>query len=147
MQLMNDFSSVEKYLKENGTLTYTFKGCSMNPLLKQGRDLFTVVSKTPERCKKYDVVLYRKSASQYVLHRIVEVRDHDYVVQGDNCITKEYGIRDDDIIGVMTSFKHKNKIYSVTDKKYLLYVYVWAAIHPHITFLRQSKSKIRRGPR
>lgn len=130
---MSNQSNIEDYLKENGTLTYTFRGTSMYPLLKQGRDLFTVAEKTPKRCKKNDVVLYRRSEHQYILHRVIAVRSNDYVIQGDNCMTKEYGIRDEDIIGVMTSFKHNGKVYDVTDRRYLIYVRIWTAIHPFIS--------------
>ena len=114
----------------------------MNPLLKQGRDLFTVTLKTSERCRKNDVVLYRTSEKQYVLHRIIKVCSDNYIVQGDNCTTKEYGVRDEDIIGVMTLFQHRGKTYDVTDKRYLLYVNLWTAIHPFITFIRRFKNSI-----
>lgn len=90
-------------------------------MLRQGRDLFTVVPKGPERCKKYDVVLYRRPSDPYVLHRIIEVRPDSYVILGDNCIAKEYGIRDEDILGVLTSFQHNGHTVSVSDWRYRLY--------------------------
>ena len=96
--------TLEECLAENGFLTYRIRGVSMQPMLRQGRDLFTVIPKGPERCKKYDVVLYRRQSDPYVLHRIIEVRPDSYVILGDNCIAKEYGIRDEDILGVLTSF-------------------------------------------
>ena len=49
----------EDYLARYGSLTYKNKGTSMMPLLRQDRDLFTIVKKGPERCSKYDVVLYK----------------------------------------------------------------------------------------
>lgn len=122
---MNNSMTYEQYLAENGSLTYTFKGCSMNPMLKQGRDLFTVKAKTAERCRKYDVVLYRRPPNRFVLHRIVKVREKDYVIIGDNCIKKEYGIKDEDIIGVLTGFVRKGKDYFVSDPRYRLYVHIW----------------------
>lgn len=68
----------------------------MLPMLKQGRDSFTVKKKTTQRCRKYDVILYRRPPDSYVLHRVIAVREHDYVVLGDNCINKEY-VKDSDI--------------------------------------------------
>lgn len=35
----------EEYLEKNGSMTYSNVGVSMMPLLKQGRDLFTVRKK------------------------------------------------------------------------------------------------------
>ena len=120
----------EEYLEKYGTLTYRNVGTSMLPLLKQGRDLFTVEKKTGERCRKYDVVLYRRAQKEYVLHRVIEVRDSDYVILGDNCVRKEYGIRDEDILGVMTSFVRKGKKHSCKELGYRIYSRIWGACHP-----------------
>lgn len=120
----------EEYLQKYSTLTYRNVGVSMLPLLRQGRDLFTVEKKTDRRCKKYDVVLYRRPNSQYVLHRIVKVKSDSYVILGDNCIEKEYNIKDEDILGVMTEFQRKGKTYSVHCLWYQLYERLWYFLYP-----------------
>ena len=125
-----DKTTYEEYLEQNGSMTYSNVGVSMMPLLRQGRDLFTVRKKGGERCKKYDVVLYRRPPSHYVLHRIIAVREHDYVIRGDNCIRKEYGITDADIIGVMTGYVRNGKEHSAEDAVYRLYSRVWVAAAP-----------------
>ena len=113
--------TIEKHFEENEFLTYRNIGVSMLPLLKEGRDVFTVKKKTLCRCKKNDVVLYRKSQTVYVLHRVIKVRENDYVIMGDNCTTAETGITDNDIVAVMVSFIHKGKSYKVTDLRYRIY--------------------------
>jgi len=120
----------DAFLERYGELTYTNVGSSMLPMLKQGRDLFTLVRKTDTRCRKYDVVLYRRPPDKFVLHRIVQVREQDYVILGDNCAHKEYGITDADILAVMTKFVRKGKEISVTDPKYRLYARFWYAVYP-----------------
>lgn len=142
---MNDITNIEKYLSENKTLTYTFKGVSMNPLLKQGRDLFTVEAKTENRCKKNDVVLFRNPFGKLVLHRVVAVNSKDYVTMGDNCEKKEYGIKDDDIIGVMTSFCRKGKVIQVNDFRYRFYCIALSIVHPVINFFKSIKRRIKRN--
>jgi hypothetical protein len=134
----------EEYLERYGEITYTNVGTSMMPMIKQGRDLFTLVKKTEKRCQKYDVVLYCPEPSHYVLHRIVAVRDHDYVILGDNCIEKEYGITDEQIIAVLSRFVHKGKTYSVDDKGYRLYARLWYAIYPVRQFIMRGKRKLLR---
>ena len=122
-------TTFEKELERKGTITYTCKGVSMLPLLRQQRDLFTV-SKRDGRCKKYDVVLYRRKDGAYVLHRVIKVLEDSYVILGDNCLNKEYGIQDKDILGIMTSFVRDGKEYSVENGAYRMYIKVWVALYP-----------------
>ena len=121
----NEAVRIEDYLSENGTLTYTNVGTSMWPLLREGRDMFTLRKKSEnEHCRRGDVVLYRRPPNQYVLHRVIEVRRNDYVILGDNCIAKEYGITDADILGVMTGFVRCGREHSVDELCYRLYTFV-----------------------
>ncbi len=119
----------EQYLDRYGVLTYRFKGISMLPMLRQGKDTFTVVKKTQARCKKYDVALYRRG-EQYVLHRVVKVLPQSYVILGDNCAKKEYNITDEDIIGVLQSFTRGERSISVDHRGYRLYARVWYWLYP-----------------
>ncbi|MCR5228667.1 MAG: S24/S26 family peptidase [Solobacterium sp.] len=141
---MSKSFTYEEYLEKNGTLTYSNVGTSMMPMLKQGRDLFTVTKKGKERCRVGDVVLYKTSADKYVLHRIIEVREDDYVIMGDNCLNKEFGISDSDIIGILTEFVHDGKTYTADDRRYRRYT--WLILHtiPARLFVRKANMKLRR---
>lgn len=118
-------SSFEQQLKEQGQLIYTCRGGSMLPLLRQKRDLVIIDRKTEARCRAYDVPLYRRKDGQYVLHRVLEVGKKDYVMCGDNCWEREYGITDNQIIGVLSGFVRNGKRYSSKNPWYRLYVHVW----------------------
>ena len=130
-------SSLEKYLSEQGRVISTNVGVSMLPLLREGKDLFFIEKKGAERCKVGDVVLYRRKR-QYVLHRIIEVREKDYVILGDNCMAKEYGIKDSDILATMTSFIRNGKEHSVNEVAYKVYSFVWLKTAPIRIFLRRK---------
>ena len=136
--------SIEAYLSENGTLTYTNKGRSMLPLLREGKDLFTLRRKGNERCRVGDVVLYKRPPNHYVLHRIVRVIDGEYVILGDNCIEYEHGIKDDDIIGVMTSFTRSGHEYSVNCAGYKLYTFMLLHTIPIRIFMKKALGWITR---
>ncbi len=134
---MSEGISYEEYLDRYGTLTYSVVGTSMLPLLRQGKDLFTVTKKGPERCRRGDVVLYRRPPDSYVLHRIIEVRPEDYVILGDNCVGREFGVRDEDILGVMTGFVRDGKEHSVSEPGYRAYT----ALMLRTVFLRTTGRK------
>ena len=141
---MNKTASYEDYLDRYGQLTYTKVGASMLPLLKQGRDLFTVARKGEERCRAGDVVLFRRPPDKYVLHRVIEVRPDSYVILGDNCVAREYGIRDEDILGVMTGFVRNGRTCSVRDPGYRVYTFLIMHTIPLRIFCKKAFSHIRR---
>lgn len=133
-------TNYEEELNRKGSFTFTNVGVSMLPLLRQQKDLFTI-EKRQGRCKRYDVVLYKRPPKAYVLHRVVEVQVDSYVILGDNCINKEYGIKDEDIIGVMTAFVRNGKEYPVTHKGYCIYARVWYFLYPVRKLWMKAKIK------
>ena len=121
-------TSFEEELERNGTLVFTNKGRSMMPLLRQDRDLMVIEKKGPERCKKYDVVLFKRGG-KYVLHRILRVREGDYDIVGDNCRKGEY-VRDEQILGVLTEVVRDGKSIRPEDPDYQRYVHLWCDFYP-----------------
>ena len=117
-------SSFEAELAEKGRIIYPNVGVSMRPLIKQGRDVM-VIEKPTGRLKRYDGALYVRKDGSYVMHRVLKVRENDYVICGDNCIRKEYGITDDQIIGVLTAVLRNGKEIKSTDLGYRIYVHIW----------------------
>lgn len=116
----NDQLNFEEYLSRFGSLTYKNKGTSMMPLLRQDKDLFTIVRKGPERCRKYDVVLYKDKLDRYILHRVIKVVKDGYFIRGDNTYRNEFR-KEEEIIGVMTGFIRDGKEISVDNPWYKLY--------------------------
>ena len=108
-------------------MVYKTKGISMKPMLYVNRDL-VIISVPQGRLQPYDVALYRRG-SAYVLHRVIQVREKDYLIRGDNTYRLEV-VPDSAVIGVLTGFKRKGKDYSVHDPAYRRYVRVWCAIYP-----------------
>ncbi len=115
----------EEVLDKHGKLVYKNVGTSMMPLLRQNRDLMIIEKRPQGRLKKYDAVLYKSNSGKYILHRILKVRKDDYVICGDHCIYREFGIKDKQIIGVLAGIVRDDRTIQVTNKKYLFYVHLW----------------------
>ncbi len=137
---MSDFRTE---LNRNGKIIYTNVGDSMMPLIKQGRDVL-IIEKTHGRLKKYDIPLYQRDSGQYVLHRILKVREKDYVICGDNRWQKETGITDRHIIGVLTGIIRNGKEISVQDRKYQIYVHLWCDFFPVRAFVLRTGNFLKR---
>ena len=141
-------SNFEEILARDGRLFYTNVGDSMMPLIKQGRDLL-VIEEITEKLKKYDIPLYKRDNGQYVLHRILKVRGQDYVICGDNRWSKETGITDRHIIGVLTAIIRNGKDISLDSWQYRLYAHLWCDFFPiRVLILKAiyAWNRVRRRP-
>lgn len=115
---------IEK-LNAGGKVTFTPKGTSMLPMLRNGQDV-VILEKPQGRLHLFDVAFYKRDNGQYVLHRVYGFgSDGSYVMCGDNQFALERGIRNDQIIAVMTAFFRKGKSYTVQSFVYRLYVNFW----------------------
>lgn len=113
----------EEELNEHGTLIFTNVGVSMLPLLRQGRDLMVIKKKGAEPLKKYDAVLFKRPNGQYILHRILKIKDGRYYIVGDNCTKGEY-VAEEQVLGVLTEVVRDGKKTSADDKRYRFYVHM-----------------------
>ncbi len=105
----------EDIIAEKGRLVYTNVGDSMFPTI-QPRDLL-VIEAVRKPLKVNDVPLYKRDSGQYVLHRIVGIKNGKYMMKGDNRTFIEKGITDRHIIGVLTSIIRNGKTFPVETPK------------------------------
>lgn len=126
-------------LDEKGYLVYTNVGTSMMPLLRQRRDVIEIRKKEPGRCKKYDVVLYKRS-DKYILHRILRVLPSGYLIAGDHNTFVERDIKDADILGVMTRVVRDGKDITMDNPFYMFYVHLWCDCYPLRMFILRGKA-------
>lgn len=123
---MNNVKTVEETLETEGVFVSTTSGFSMYPMLRDRQD--TVVIVPPKgRLRKGDVALYKVN-DKYVLHRVLEVHPDAYVIRGDNCDGKEYGITDEQILGVLVEFYRENLKVELNSRKYQCYctcLFIW----------------------
>ena len=92
-------------------------GNSMWPMLKNNGQS-VVVEKKKERLNKYDVAFYIRESGKYVLHRVVEVKDDGYIMQGDSQGFTEF-IKEQNVFGKMLGFYKGKKYIQCTDEKYI----------------------------
>ena len=103
-------------------LIFSPSGRSMRPMLDGVNDKVTLSPK-PDRLRKYDCAFYlRPRTGQPVLHRMIGfTKDGGYIFSGDNQYVKEYGVTDDCILALMTSYTHKGKLRDLSALRYRLY--------------------------
>ena len=119
---------IEEQLESRGSYASITKGPSMQPLFKTRRDMI-IVEPLKREAKKYDVVLYRGANGEYILHRIIKVKEDCFVIRGDNTYVKEL-VPKENVIGILTSFNRNGKSGTVNDFSFKLYSRVWNFIYP-----------------
>ncbi len=135
--------SFEEMLSQDGYLVYTNVGGSMLPLLRERRDIIEIRPKVSPRCKKYDVVLYRRG-DMYILHRVLRVLPDGYIISGDHNTFLERDITDAQILGVMTRVIRDGKSVTPDNFLYKCYVHLWCAPYPVRIFILRCVRKLRR---
>lgn len=137
------YMTFEEVLEKEGFLVYTNVGCSMMPLLRQRKDVIEICKKKTERCKKYDVVLYKRG-EKYLLHRILKVLPKGYIIAGDHNTFLEKDVSDEMILGVMTRVVRDGKTISADNFWYKTYVHLWCDMYPMRMLLIKIKEFVYR---
>ena len=135
------YPMIKEKIDNGGTVKLPITGTSMLPLLVWGRDTVDIIK--CENPKKGDIIFYLRDNGQFVLHRIVGIDDEGYVLCGDNQWRLEHGIRDRNIIAVVTSITRKGKTFEVTNLPYRIYSKVWMVLIP----LRKTILALSRKPK
>ena len=124
------------------SVRFSPKGVSMLPMLREGQDSVEL-SPLPEKLKKYDLPLYQRDNGKYVLHRIIAVGEQ-YTCMGDNQFIPEPGLRQDQMIGVVTAFYRGNRKYDVRHGGYRFYCRIWHGSRPLRHFWRRGIGWLKR---
>lgn len=134
---------VREQLSQGRKVRYLpFQGISMLPMLRQGIDSVEL-SPLPDKLKKYDLPVYQYPSGKVVMHRVVAVRESDYLCMGDNTYIYET-ITHDQMIGVVSAFRRGEKRIEVSAPTYRLYSRVWCALFPIRKFLHRAYHWLRR---
>lgn len=138
MNLLGAFitDSISKGQEVNLTVT----GDSMYPLLKSRVD--TVVLAMPKTLKKRDIVFFRRDNGAYILHRILKIKNGVLTIAGDNEMEKEFPVYENQVVGVVKSFKRKGRNYSVDESWYKLYSFFWCLFFPIRPFMLKTLIKL-----
>ena len=133
---------IREALASGRCVNFSPMGVSMLPMIRQGLDSVTLAP-VSRRLEKYDIPLYRRENRKYVLHRIVAAGD-TYTCMGDNQVVAESGLRQDQMIAVVTAFSRGGREIPVTDFRYRAYCRIWVGILPVRKLYSRVKGKLKR---
>lgn len=133
---------IKERVNLGGKVRFTVTGISMFPFLYNKRDQVTVGN--ADHIKKYDVVLHLRKDGDYILHRVIGIKNGTYIIAGDNETEKEYGVEKSQIIAKAISFTRKGVEINPDNLVYKLYSRVWLLVFPLRHIILEILIRIRR---
>ena len=125
-------------LETAGRANLAVTGCSMLPMLRQGRDT-VILAPIGDSLKPGDIALFCREDGRYILHRVIAKEPDAYIFCGDNQAQRERvspGQLEARVIGYM----RKGKTYRLKGIGYGLYR--WACVR--LFFVRKYYIALRR---
>ena len=116
-------------LEKTQAVPLVISGNSMAPFLIHGRDT-VYLSRVTRPLKRGDMILYRRDCGAYVLHRICAAEGDTFCLIGDGQQEKEYGIRRDQVIALVTAVRRKGKLLKKGSFLWTLFEKVWIRMIP-----------------
>ena len=111
---------MKEVIESGGEFTFYPHGTSMMPLVREGVDQVVLIK--ADTVKKGDVVFYQRDNGQFVLHRVVKVKNGKYVMCGDNQWVLEQGITDKHVLAKMKAVLRDGTVIDEANKKYVRYI-------------------------
>ena len=119
---------IEDSLEKYGVFASRTRGFSMWPLFRTHRDT-VYIAKADRLLKRGDVALYTAGDGRYILHRVLRVKEKEYLIRGDNTYRIEH-VPHDRVIGYLMEFDRKGKHHTTSDLSYRLYTALWMPLYP-----------------
>jgi len=117
-------------LNSGSRVKLTITGNSMYPLLRTSID--SVIIKKKSTISKYDIILYKRENGEYILHRVVGIKeDGAMVLAGDFETVTEYPVYPKQVIATVESIFRKGKHISCNNPLYKIYSFLWVLFMPN----------------
>lgn len=121
--------TLKELVEEGHEVSLLIAGYSMVPFLMHQRD--TIFFSKPRReLRVGDMVFYRRSTGQYVMHRICAIRDEGYYMVGDAQQEIEGPLQRPQIFALITAVERKGKVLHPGDFLWEFFARVWLRLIP-----------------
>lgn len=136
--------NMDEALAKHGTIQIEPKGYSMYPLFVPGRDMAVISAIGEHKCKRGDVLLFRREDGLLVLHRLCRVKKDGLYMVGDNQEAIEGPILREQVLGILVQMVRKGKRISTHNFLYNCYARLWLFLRPVRPFIKKPVAKIKK---
>lgn len=127
--------SLFRLLQEGKVVTFTVKGNSMYPFLRNGRDLVKMKKPESDEMTSGRIVLFRYEG-RYLLHRIIKKKGAGYYLRGDNNWSFHLeACREEDIRGMVVGVKRNGQEMDCHSWRWRSLSFLWMKTHAARVYL------------
>ncbi len=110
---------IEEVLDSDGEVKIKASGNSMEPVIKNGKDI-VVIRKLKRDIRKGDIILFKRDNNSLVLHRVTRLNGDDLTLRGDSQWTSEL-VNKSRVVGILDCIERDGRVISVEDKYFSRY--------------------------
>ena len=120
---------LQETLEQGSSFVLVVTGSSMLPTLCSRVDKVELVSPRVRPVRKGEIVFFRRSTGEYILHRVLRKEQDSLCINGDAQVWTE-NILSQQVIGVVNRFTRKGRWISCNSWGYRVYVAAWRLVKP-----------------
>ena len=132
-------TALKEMVEQGMEVSMTIFGTSMEPFLIDKRDKI-YFRKTEDPIKKGDMVFYQRKTGEYVMHRVLKVRKHQYYLAGDHQTFLEGPIEAQQIFAKVISVERAGVWLTEKDRLWKFYAGWWRRLF----WVRKVGNKLKR---
>ena len=132
-------AALKEMVEQGMEVSMTIFGTSMEPFLIDKRDKI-YFRKTEDPIKKGDMVFYQRKTGEYVMHRVLKVRKHQYYLAGDHQTFLEGPIEAQQIFAKVVSVERAGVWLTEKDRLWKFYAGWWRRLF----WVRKVGNKLKR---
>ncbi len=134
---------VEALLRQGQTIQIRPQGYSMYPLFLPGRDEAIIAPLEARPVRRGDVILYRRTGSILVLHRVWKREETAFYAVGDHQTKIEGPLELSCVRGILTGVIRNGRSFSTENLLYRLLSGLWLRLRPARPALFQVAAKLK----
>ncbi len=126
------FEEVEKRLAQGEQVMLRVRGCSMMPLLRDGRDSVVIRAVRDEDVKIGKILFFRYHGS-WVMHRLKSIDGENLIFAGDGNYRKlEHATRDELVATVITVCRASGSEWDCEGRLWRVLSFAWLSLPPFV---------------
>ncbi len=119
---------IEEQIANKNKVKMRVSGNSMFPFLID-KETSVMLAPIDKLLKRKDILFYKNNNGQYLLHRIIDIKESQIIIRGDALKQKEF-LTESNMIAKVISIERRGKTIDVGKKGYLFLVGCWLICYP-----------------